>query len=458
MKKTVTISSILVILILPLSLPLAHADRCILPTADVDVYGPGQKAIIAWNGETELLILSTDLYASADTKVLEVLPLPSEPSVEKGRFESFEVVQRLMMEKMPRVAVPSYKGGLEIVFHEKIGAHDITVVKAISIKELSEFILDYTRKMGIAQLDIGESAAEIFSDYLTRGFDYWVFDLVDLYSTARSIEPIVYRFQSPSLYYPLKVSATAKGPTEIILYLIAPQPIGEDSIPSKMRVARYLPSDQIIRFEVSHDELAAVDEDISSLFPMTLSYPPLPAAWFTAIKYEGDSSELDFDLEIYPSNGIPPHPPCRSIEVSTDKTQYDFGETVEIVVDYVHLLPDCAEVQVVHFHQIRLEVLDSAGETIQMWQWETKGDLYRTVAWRSERTGDYTMRASSWWNGERSEVEDQTAITISSTSPPPPYVVSMGSEVRWLLYGVIIAVVCIFIGATLTYLLLRKRQ
>lgn len=73
--------------------PLVHADRCILPITDADVYGPGQKAIIAWNGEVERLILSTDLYATADTKVLEVLPLPSEPSVSEGSFQSFQAVQ-----------------------------------------------------------------------------------------------------------------------------------------------------------------------------------------------------------------------------------------------------------------------------------------------------------------------------------------------------------------------------
>ncbi len=57
----------------------SFADRGMIPISDVSVHGPGQKASIAWDGEVESLILSTDVYASGDTMVLELLPLPAEP-------------------------------------------------------------------------------------------------------------------------------------------------------------------------------------------------------------------------------------------------------------------------------------------------------------------------------------------------------------------------------------------
>ena len=100
---------------------LGQADRCILPVTDADMYGPGQKAIIAWNGQVERLILSTDLCATMDTRVLKILPLPSEPSVKEGDFESFQAVQQLMMNNLARVSVPEKEPqGLEMVFHERI--------------------------------------------------------------------------------------------------------------------------------------------------------------------------------------------------------------------------------------------------------------------------------------------------------------------------------------------------
>lgn len=457
-KKLNIISLFAIVLILFATIPLIHADRCILPITDVDVYGPGQKAIITWNGETERLILSTDLYASTDAQVLEILPLPSKPSVEKGSFESFEAVQRLMMENMPEADAATgreFGKGLEIVFHKRIGPHDITVVKATSVEELHEFMINYIQKMGLSHHpSIREETRLILQDYLIRGFNFWVFDLVDLYSTARSIEPIVYEFKSQTLYYPMKVSATAKGHVEIILYLITPEGIGEDEIPAKMKMARYLPSDKVIQFQVSHDDLATIDGGISSLFESRpLVCPSFPAAHLTAVKYEGKLSDLDFDLE------IPLRPvSCRSIKVGTDKTQYDIGETVKITLDFVHLMPGCFEIEILHFHKIRLKVFGSSGGLIQSWQWNVNDDLHKTIKWKPVKEGEYIIIASSWWDDEKQEVEDQNVITVSSIISPPPSIISVGSEVRWLLYGVIIAVACILLGSGLAYLLLRKHK
>ena len=426
--------------------PLVHADRCILPITDDDVYGPGQKAIIAWNGEVERLILSTDLYASADTKVLEVLPLPSEPSVSEGSFQSFQAVQQLMVNSLPRVSVPEKElHGFEIVFHEQIGAHDITVVKATSIDELINFILNYAQKIGVSQMpSVDGKTRNILQDYSARGFNYWVLDFVDVYSTTKSIEPIVYEFRSPNLYYPLGVSASEKGRTEVILYLITPEPIGEEDIPTKMRFARYQPIDQVIRFQLSSHDLSTIDSMLAELFPVAYG----PAAWFTAVKYEGELSDLDFDLELSQR-----HTPCRSIEVATDKTEYKIGEKVRITVHFTHLLPGCAEIQVVHFHRVLLEVRDSSGAELRSWQWETDGDISETVSWNTQEPNTYAITASSWWNGEKLEVEDQAAIRVANEGPPN--LVWPNMEIQWLLYGVIIAIVCIVIGAGMAYLLLR---
>jgi hypothetical protein len=41
----------------------------------------GQKAIVAWNGTHEILILSTDISSSNETEVVEIMPLPSNPVI-----------------------------------------------------------------------------------------------------------------------------------------------------------------------------------------------------------------------------------------------------------------------------------------------------------------------------------------------------------------------------------------
>ena len=65
-----------IMLALILGLTPASADKCVIPGSEADIYNPGQKAIIAWNGTHEELILSTDLYSSKGGVVFELIPLP----------------------------------------------------------------------------------------------------------------------------------------------------------------------------------------------------------------------------------------------------------------------------------------------------------------------------------------------------------------------------------------------
>jgi hypothetical protein len=165
----------------------AKADRVVIPFTDASVYGPGQKAIIAWDGETERMLLSTDVYANKGTKALELLPLPSEPLIEEGSFKSFESIEHLMIAKAPKVkegAEPP-SSGLEVVFHKKIGAHDITVVKVSSLGELVKEILIRFGEGGVSQ-SIQGKVRDLLNEYLIRGFNYWVFDSIDLTMSAGS--------------------------------------------------------------------------------------------------------------------------------------------------------------------------------------------------------------------------------------------------------------------------------
>jgi hypothetical protein len=63
-------------------LSLTVADKGGIPLAKVDVTEPYQSALIAFNGRTEVLYISSILRPAAKTKLIEVLPLPSEPKAE----------------------------------------------------------------------------------------------------------------------------------------------------------------------------------------------------------------------------------------------------------------------------------------------------------------------------------------------------------------------------------------
>ena len=83
--KTISLFSVLILSILICThLPL-QADRGSVPfRPHAQIFEPNQRALIAWNGWEEILLFTTDLHASISTKVLEVIPLPSEPEVKEG--------------------------------------------------------------------------------------------------------------------------------------------------------------------------------------------------------------------------------------------------------------------------------------------------------------------------------------------------------------------------------------
>ncbi len=278
-----------------------QADKGMIPIIpDISVYEPGQKAIIGWNGEKEILILSTDVYSSQRTKVLEILSLPSKPErIEMGSFESFEVINELIFEHAPEIQGDREKSplapgseGISVLFKSKIGVHDITVVETKSCDDLSYWIRNFLKKNGLnTALDLS-SVEQLIKEYTSTGFRYFVLDVIEV-SDEKSVEPIVYEFKTPFLYYPLKISSIIPGDTRISLFLITKDKLDERLFyESSMQVAYYESKKEEIpvQFKVSLGEISKVDLRLTDLFD--------EEAWFTAVFYEGDLAWLNKDLKI----------------------------------------------------------------------------------------------------------------------------------------------------------------
>ena len=97
------------------SVPLARADGGMIPwPPQVSLREAGQKAIIAWNGTEEALILSTDVRSSESATVLQFVPLPS-----RIRFVSSRKTKKREVRASWEFFIRS-KRNLKI-FNEKIG-------------------------------------------------------------------------------------------------------------------------------------------------------------------------------------------------------------------------------------------------------------------------------------------------------------------------------------------------
>jgi len=288
-----------------LLIPCSLADRMIIPVQpDVSVYEPAQKAIIAWNGREEILVLSTDVNGEVGTFALEVMPLPSNPkAIEKASFESFETVQSLIWANVPTNMYKTLGGREEavdtvrITFHEKIGAHDITVVNASDASQLSRWAGSFLERNGVAESLSMKEFEPVWEDYLNDGFSYFVFDLIELSEQKNSLEPILYKFETSFLYYPLRISSLNPGNTKIILFLLT-KDIVDQLFCYPFRIAQYQSRFQPqtssrVQFSLTHDEVNRISIEIGKLFEGN--------PWLTALEYEGTMDILTRDLKIHSS-------------------------------------------------------------------------------------------------------------------------------------------------------------
>jgi hypothetical protein len=243
----------------------------------VSVFEPNQRALIAFNGREQILILSTDLRASEPTKVLEVLPLPSEPKLKECDIKVFQSATDLINRKLP----PRYYDGTsgmggggmggggarrirlppagKVTLEERIGAHDISVTQVLDGRRFVEWADDYLRRQGVAKPKIPAPLKPVIGEYIHDGFRWFAFDVVDLGKETVTKDAIQYRFRTNSLYYPLRITRAETGETNVNLLVLTP---GLVRMPSGKDLDVRLVHPPI---EITHGELRELDEDLNDL-------------------------------------------------------------------------------------------------------------------------------------------------------------------------------------------------
>ena len=241
------------------------ADRGSIPfNPNVQIFEPNQRAMIAWNGDEEILLLSTDMRASQATQVLEVLPLPSEPQVKKGDVETFRRANSLINKKIRRFAQPGGKGrdlapgappAGEVTFHKKIGAHDISVTHVLNTAGFISWVEKYLKSAGVQNPIIPAANRRIIAEYLAEGFTWFVFDVVSLDEVLSTGEAIQYRFKTKFLYYPMKITQTVVGHTKVDLLVLTP------------KLLERFPGIPISQVQLRHEPISITSQELRSLNP-----------------------------------------------------------------------------------------------------------------------------------------------------------------------------------------------
>lgn len=247
------------------------ADRGMIPFhPQVEIFEPTQRAMIAWNGEEEILLLTTDISASESTRVLEVLPLPDEPKVKKGDPETFRKAVRLINSKIqPRLRRGNggrkdgdqlQKLGGEVTFHKQIGAHDISVTHLLDRDGFVAWVKNYLKSIGVEAEILTEPAKQLVESYIKDGFEWFVFDVVSVGKQTVTNEPIQYRFKTQYLFYPLRITGTVQGKTFIELLILTPRLLNTFAdLPASRIHLQHSP------ITITSEELKGLDKDMYDL-------------------------------------------------------------------------------------------------------------------------------------------------------------------------------------------------
>ena len=313
------VAAFVLILILPL---VSVADRGMLAISanpDITISEGAQRAIIAFNGAEEILILATEASASVEGSVLEFLPLPSAPIVEESSNEVFERAMLLINSHAPTLSPEDGKRnggekrgglpGIDVVSRTTIGPHDVTVVKIESAEHFIQWITDFYSTEGItAEPTKALEMKELVEVYLKRGIFYFVFDSVTIGTEKIGIAPLSYRFATDSLYFPLEISSKTTGDTEIDLFLVTPGVPKKGAFPKGFSVPDYVfPKDIVeakkappavpISFEIDMSDRVTLSPAVARLIPGWET-----RARFTVIRYRGPLSSLFGDLVLEKSD------------------------------------------------------------------------------------------------------------------------------------------------------------
>jgi hypothetical protein len=257
---------------------------------------PGQNAIVAWNGREEIIVLSTNVKSSKSTLVLEVLPLPSNPEVKEGSFDSFKKLVELISKKgvvrqkpLGMGAKAKAKAGVEITFHQKIGAHDLTAVKVNDLNHFMDWVENFTKSKGF-EGKVSPGFRGAVANYLSRDIKFFVFDFIEAGRDEKSVKPLIYRFKTDFLYYPLEITAYSDvGPSssEVNVFLIAKGRIDESVI---RRASLWPMAGFDYNIELSEKELEEVSPEIAELFS---------SAYAMYVYFDGELVNLNKDLIVH---------------------------------------------------------------------------------------------------------------------------------------------------------------
>lgn len=213
-----------------------HGDGMFIWHGDRDLQEPGQKAVIHWDKGQETMVLQVKFSGPAQDFAW-IVPLPSRPEVDvlgEGH-PLFEELSQYTQRRAYKKRRPSGSRGMdmaeaglgvEVAEQKTVGVYDTAVLSGSDPKALESWLEKHGYKFP------GHGRA-VLEEYIAKK---WWFCAMKINPEAEKkglvsglqegeLQPLKLKFASETMVYPLRISSLNPGSTEILLYLLSPQPM-----------------------------------------------------------------------------------------------------------------------------------------------------------------------------------------------------------------------------------------
>lgn len=299
--KRISFSTIIFILYIA-GPPLLSGSGVMTSDPDLIISQPLQRILIAFNGEEEVLVLSNVLVGNKSERVLRFIPLPAKPQVRIYDEDIFAHTANLLKSYHHQFNYcyrddhkPNKVSGIQALQYPQTTPEEISVLEVNDINHFTGLLDEY---IVTGNLSLNSSVVE---DYISRGFRFFVFDTAVVHQEGQLIQPVVYRFQTNSLFYPLGTLNSLKHEGNLEIYVFSTQRKLADDI------SLYLPfcrnCKDVFACEISKSDL--------SQFPSILATFFSERVFFKVYKYWGN-----FDFK-------------KDIEIKFDKKTQNFKKNIQ---------------------------------------------------------------------------------------------------------------------------------
>ena len=267
--KGVSISIIIFILCIAAP-PLFSGTGVMMPDTDSIISQSRQRILIEFNGEEEVIVLSNVLSGNKNERVVRFIPLPAKPEVsmvDEAIFADTAKVLELYNDQI----VSCYNSGNKLdevsvyqpVQYPQNKPENISIFEVNDIHHFVGLLSEYIAT-GNLSLQLSPSDEEVIADYIERGFRFFILDTVTVYQEEQLIQPVVYKFKTERLIYPLVTLNSFKNEGNLEIYVFSSQRKIADDISLYLPLCRNC--DEVYACEIANGEWNRFPAILSTFF------------------------------------------------------------------------------------------------------------------------------------------------------------------------------------------------